>query len=613
MPMMLLLQKLSKEDQAVLRLLGTVFVVLVFISYSKWGNEIIDCFRNPYMADEILDGKLLYKDVYTFYGPLIVYFNALLFFIFSPNMHVLYITGIILACIITILCYYIARQFFQPYIAGALIFLFLVQSVFRPGLYQYIFPYSYEALYGILFILIILICLIRLIKYDLNNQKLYYIASFLTALLALIKQDSAIIAYIMFYGFVIFYTSIKKIDLKHIWVSLVIPLLLPLLAYLLMLGFISFQDLIEGISPVRRLRIGSVMSLVEPIYLIKAVVVDLSPIFLEFILSITLFLGVFYGLLTLSYKWKNNYLLAASFSIVLLVGLILLFQNNFFSIYPFKFIISWYMYAWIALFLVIYLIIYCVLLVKKRQFPDISGQLFVLVVFTGFICLFRTIFTVSLDFYSNMYIFPGVLALFYFIYTKIPEKIQNINREIYEKAFIFMFIFMGMVCILMNSTYYMNRNIAIKTHRGSYYLNILRGQQIKEAISYILKHTNKNDKIYAPPEEMILNVMTGRQGATRYYQSLPSVLRTQMDQLRVIDDLKKNKPVLILISNNKNIEYYGGEKWGQDFANLIMEWILDNYSYTKTITAKDPSTKEQLDYKIDIYSIKHKKQQMSSF
>ena len=55
----------------------TVFAV--FITFQHNIGLIIDCGREVYYPQEILNGKVLYKDLFNIYSPFAYLFNAFLF------------------------------------------------------------------------------------------------------------------------------------------------------------------------------------------------------------------------------------------------------------------------------------------------------------------------------------------------------------------------------------------------------------------------------------------------------------------------------------------------------------------------------------------------------
>ena len=127
-------------------------VILTFICfYGRFGDVIFDSFREAYIPQRILEGKILYKDIFVIYPPLAYLINAFLFLICGCKLKVLYFAGLFSTMGIFYLTYNIAKRFCNPF--GICLFLIsgfaLSSNVFTP-----FFPYSYGILYGLLFTLV---------------------------------------------------------------------------------------------------------------------------------------------------------------------------------------------------------------------------------------------------------------------------------------------------------------------------------------------------------------------------------------------------------------------------------------------------------------------------
>ena len=69
------------------------WAVLFWLTWGTWGSVTIDCFRDPYIAEEINRGKTLYLDLWYPYSPGAPYWNALLFRLFGNHLNVIYWAG----------------------------------------------------------------------------------------------------------------------------------------------------------------------------------------------------------------------------------------------------------------------------------------------------------------------------------------------------------------------------------------------------------------------------------------------------------------------------------------------------------------------------------------
>ena len=136
-----------------------ILLILIFIiGYGRFGDIIVDSFREAYIPQELIAGKVLYRDIFTIYAPFSYLFNALLYSVFGINLKVLYFAGFFTAAGILNLVFFISNKFF-PRTYGFGIILFLISAaVLSPNVFNFIFPYSYGILYGLLFILVSILC-----------------------------------------------------------------------------------------------------------------------------------------------------------------------------------------------------------------------------------------------------------------------------------------------------------------------------------------------------------------------------------------------------------------------------------------------------------------------
>lgn len=607
------LKIIPKADWLSLTTITALFSFMVFMSYGKWGLPLIDSFRNPYIAEQIATGKILYTDIFFFYCPLIPHFNALLFKIFGVHLEVLYITGIITSFLIILGVYYLARQIMSWLPSLILILLLIAQVVFRPGLFQYIFPYSYEALYGSLCLVCLIICLITIIKSDFNNNKLYYLSALITALCTLIKQDVAISAYLIFYTFYLTTIFTKKITFKTTTTAILLTILVPLISIGLFSLYIPFKDLISGLLPLDAFSSYFIENSAGTFLNFKSQNF-LTAIEVFSMVGITLIPAVFivYGLLFLIQKGYNkNPVITVIIGVILLLTLYMTdgfnYLINFINDLIEPLLSIWYQhggYHWVGLFLIIYACFLIYQGIKKKQNTEKQAILLVLTISSIFL-LFRSLSNVDLQNNSNYYIFGALIVLIYYIYEEIPLYFKSINIRNYTYAISITILGLILTTLIFNLNLFSAINIELKTNRGLFYTTAKEGLQLQQALFLVDKFTKDNDTILAAPEDMIINFMSGRAGATRYYQYLPGISDNKNRETILLKDLKESQPKLIFISNNTNVLIYGKKQWGKDYNQKIFNWIQDHYYPIKRIQLYNKHKQKLYSpYVIDVYANK---------
>ena len=87
----------------------------VAATWGMWADPFVDFGRELYLPWQITEGKVLYRDLVHFNGPLSVYFNALVFSLLGVKLQTLVIVNLLLLAGFGVVIYRIALD-----LAGAL-------------------------------------------------------------------------------------------------------------------------------------------------------------------------------------------------------------------------------------------------------------------------------------------------------------------------------------------------------------------------------------------------------------------------------------------------------------------------------------------------------------
>jgi 4-amino-4-deoxy-L-arabinose transferase-like glycosyltransferase len=151
---------LTKADWPAGAALALLFVCLLLASWQRWTQPLLDHGREMHLPARLLGGEQLYTDVQFLYGPFAPYFNAFLYRLFGVHLAVLHASGAVCAVLILGLLYWLARQLMAVWPAAATTGLVLVICALKSTA-NYIQPYAYAALYGLLFSLASLVFTVR--------------------------------------------------------------------------------------------------------------------------------------------------------------------------------------------------------------------------------------------------------------------------------------------------------------------------------------------------------------------------------------------------------------------------------------------------------------------
>lgn len=134
-------------------------------TWQRWGDIVYDAGRELDTPKQLAAGKLLYRDVRYWYGPLAPYVNASLYRVFGVRLAALTTAGILSALVLAWLLYRVTRLFAGRAAAAATAIGFLYICAFGQylsnNLFMFPLPYSYPATYGILLAVASLYFLLR--------------------------------------------------------------------------------------------------------------------------------------------------------------------------------------------------------------------------------------------------------------------------------------------------------------------------------------------------------------------------------------------------------------------------------------------------------------------
>ena len=156
-------------------------------TWLKWGDLLIDSFRDLDIARQVSDGRQLYGQVRYCYGPLAVWINAAAFRLFGVHTQVALACGFVCTALTCVVIYRLARQFITRLGAVSVTLAFLYICAFGHltpnGAFNYMLPYTPAATYGMLTALTSVYFLVRYVQKS-KSRDLYCSAAalFLTAL-----------------------------------------------------------------------------------------------------------------------------------------------------------------------------------------------------------------------------------------------------------------------------------------------------------------------------------------------------------------------------------------------------------------------------------------------
>ena len=169
------MNKIFENKYLIILCILTLAAVCVFAGH--YHEILLDFGREVYYPERILEGKVLYRDLFNIYGPFSYLWNALLYKVFGVSLLTLYGAGAV--CTVLAVCgvYFIARKYLSDILSFALGVFTIASGVCAVNLFSYTFPYSWGMMYGLVAFLYSFLFLIKYVKEGENSVFLYFFSS----------------------------------------------------------------------------------------------------------------------------------------------------------------------------------------------------------------------------------------------------------------------------------------------------------------------------------------------------------------------------------------------------------------------------------------------------
>lgn len=520
--------------------LWCILFIVIYLNFYRYGTLIIDSGREAYYPQEILNGNVLYKDLFSIYAPFSYLLNSLLFKIFGINLDVLRLAGSVCSFGIITCLFFIAKRFLSEFISFSLVILTIFACVLPCGNFNFVYPYSFGITYGLLSCLISLLFIINYID---KKNELYLYFSCLFAGIA-IANKYEFIPYILIYIPVFMK---MKTDFLKIFLSLLSFFLIPEICFITLFeqgvnvnDFTNFISIINKMTHTQTLKYfymhsGILFHKFTVPFLICSGIIFILPLFIYFSPETERLK---------KYKFFN--ILSFLLSILLLSFIFFKFTpNSFFASIP------------------ILLIIIFIFNLKKiySDFP-----LFILVL-TAILTSLKVTNGLLINSYGIFYL-PLLLIAVIAIYK------NNINESISKKSGIYIIILSLFICtfeIIM----FKDKNKLITTPKGKIFVETEFYDTTSKLFDFINKKSTDTDKILILPEGMMINFLTSR-ATDNFYNSLLPLYEETFGVETITEYYKKNMPQYVIFTSWDSRDYYFSMIC-DDYMKSFCEFIKKEY------------------------------------
>lgn len=153
-------RRLTRADALALTGLALGFLLLVVLTWKKWGNPALDAGAELTTAEQVADGAVPYRDIRYFYGPLGLYGLAGSFELFGASLATAFAFGLALTAGIVGSFYALARQWLRPTVAAVCAAMVMAIG-FSGTAFNLVLPHSNSATTGLLCLILALLPLCR--------------------------------------------------------------------------------------------------------------------------------------------------------------------------------------------------------------------------------------------------------------------------------------------------------------------------------------------------------------------------------------------------------------------------------------------------------------------
>lgn len=516
----------------------TVIALVFFCGH--YTGVLIDFGREVYYPEQILNGQLLYKDLFNIYGPLAYQINAVLYKLFGIKLSTLYFAGCVCSVLVVSGIYLIAKRFLSKFLSFCIGIFTISVGVCVTSIFNFHFPYSWAVLYGLVSFLY---SLYFLLKFNNGKKESYLIISSLLAGISMTCKYDFLLYGLMVLFFIIKYKSYKSFGSF---------LLVPVISFgVLFLQGLGIFDVLNTFSIVKTMAQTNSLA-----YFYQNSGVYFHPKSIP--MSLVLFLqcaiplcGIFLG----AYLFEKRKVVSIIISIFSYIVFLLLFVDNYKIAFG---------------FLPIFLIIFAALSYRK-----FNSNLLILIIAS--ICVGVKVFWVLLlQSYGNYFISIILISVVALLFKYLPKKLEK-TAGIY-------LLLASLIILMFNIPFLEKTKNKITTSKGTIYTSKNLAQSSNDLIKFLEKDTSKNDVILILPEGLMINFLSQRKSDGFYNSLLPLYVET-FSQEKLIEYYQKEKPQYIIF-NNLNMKDYYFNYICEDYALNFCRFVLQNYNQEKIIGDK---------------------------
>ena len=536
-----------------------VFLILSFWTWRKWPDLLIDFGRELYMPWQINSGKVLYKDLAYWNGPLAPYLNALWFRIFGVSFTTLVYCNLAIIIAICSIIFSLIKRSCDRTTAVMACIVFLCTAAFPQflgmGSFNFVCPYDHSVTHAILFSFILIYCLSSYLRTPRHVMLVF--AGFSCGLVFLTKAEIfGPVAVTALVGLVLIIHRNKTTggNTYKIFLIFIASMIIPIALFL---GYFSsvmpFGQAVKGILGNWAVMYNTHMT---DIYFYKREmgtdhpIINIILIFASFIILSTITFG---ALILDRLDLKKYYTNLVILGILLLFILLPIFHYNANTLHAELF--AWFgvVYRPVPLMTILSISIIAYLIFKKREYIIFENMAsFIMLNVFGMLTLGKMILNCRAYDYGFVLAMTAMLIDVAFFVWLIPLLLrQEYGRgSLFRQLAILGCALISIYALTISNYYYSKKDYWVGQGADAF-LSYVPGYDpkawvVNKAIERIKETTSPNDNFTPIPEGLIINYLMRRPSPFPLDAITPGWL-VMIGETATLDSLKDAHPKFILL------------------------------------------------------------------
>lgn len=558
-------------------IIAMVTAIMLAWTWDRWPNLLIDFGRDLYTAAQLAQGKVLYRDIAFFTGPLSPYLNAMWFRLFGATLQTLVMCNVILFIGFLWLLYQVLRRVGSRTAATAATVVFVTMfglaDLVPMGNYNFICPYSHDMVHGLALSLGAILCLAR--YSDALSARLAVLAGVQLGLVFLTRAEISFPAWVacgLGLAATLAYDPRARAKRWALLAQVLGPALaVPLAAFALLARHMPRANALRGVLGswiwVFDAKVNALNFYRESIGL-DHVGINLVRIFawgVIYALALIPFMVAALGIRAEQARRRTVWFSVATTVAVIMAVL-------------WRHILPSELARPLPLFLAILVVVTIQALAKKRGEPGARAQLTtrLMLVILGLGLLSKILLNARFYNYGFVLAVPATMLVVMALLDWIPAAIARHGGSASGFRLMSLALLAGFVTVhLQISELSLSRNTVTVSEGANSFLSDNRANQVNALLTFLSRKVEPGKTLAVVPEGAMINVLAQRVNPNPCLNLMPPEIAS-LGESQVLQQLQRTPPEILVLDLDR-ISSKGLLFRNEPYAPQIAAWIVANY------------------------------------